>query len=147
LIYRNFLYCNIAQKKNLAKPIAKIYSQGFYRNLFHIFPSVISFSTNLRILSKFLEIQAGKSIKKSVAQLWLTPAQGNSSWPRRPATRGQPKRPTGLILAGMVWCQATWPAAGKGLWCSFFGGLSTGVGWVRRWANSRWQHLTGEVGR
>jgi hypothetical protein len=110
LIYRNFLYCNIAQKKNLAKPIAKIYSQGFYRNLFHIFPSVISFSTNLRILSKFLEIQAGKSIKKSVAQLWLTPAQGNSSWPRRPATRGQPKRPTGLILAGMVWCQATWPA-------------------------------------
>jgi hypothetical protein len=39
----------------LVKPITKIYSQRFYRNLFCIFLSFISFSMHFRILNEFLE--------------------------------------------------------------------------------------------
>jgi hypothetical protein len=40
---------------NLANPITKIYSHGFYRNLFHIFHSLIAFYTYFRSLYEFLE--------------------------------------------------------------------------------------------
>jgi hypothetical protein len=40
---------------NLIKTIAKICSQGFYRNLFCIFPSLIAFSMYFRNLYEFLE--------------------------------------------------------------------------------------------
>jgi hypothetical protein len=40
---------------NLVKSIVKIYSQGFYRNLFHIFLSLIVFSMYFRSSYEFLE--------------------------------------------------------------------------------------------
>jgi hypothetical protein len=47
-------------KWDLVNPIVNIYSQGFYRNLFHIFMSFISFSMHFRILNEFLEFLTQK---------------------------------------------------------------------------------------
>jgi hypothetical protein len=44
----------------LVKPIVKIYSQGFYRNLFCIFMSFISFSMHFRISKKILDFLTQK---------------------------------------------------------------------------------------
>jgi hypothetical protein len=43
-------------KMNLVKTITKIYSEGFYRNLFYIFLSFIVFSTQFRSLYEFLKL-------------------------------------------------------------------------------------------
>jgi hypothetical protein len=49
---------------NLIKPITKIYSQGFYRNLFHIFQSLIAFYTYFRTVKEFSEILTQKKKMK-----------------------------------------------------------------------------------
>jgi hypothetical protein len=49
---------------NLVKPITKIYSQGFYRNLFHIFQSLVAFYTYFGTLKEFSEILTQKNKMK-----------------------------------------------------------------------------------
>jgi hypothetical protein len=49
---------------DLVKPIANIYSYGFYRNLFHIFPSLIVFFMYFISLLDFLEILKWNQNKK-----------------------------------------------------------------------------------
>jgi hypothetical protein len=49
---------------DLVKPIANIYSYGFYRNLFHIFPSLIVFFMYFISLLDFLEILKWNRNKK-----------------------------------------------------------------------------------
>jgi hypothetical protein len=76
-------------KVNLVKTIIKIYSQGFYRNLFHIFQSLIAFSTYFRILYKFL-----KSLKENEKPHH----SGGSAFGRQPShtsSAQRPNRPTG----------------------------------------------------
>jgi hypothetical protein len=71
----------------LDKPNAKIYSRGFPVNLFCIFLTFISFSTNFRILNEFLEINLKK---KSVK--WKTHEQCWAGWLNPSAQAG----PAGL---------------------------------------------------
>jgi hypothetical protein len=58
---------------NLVKTIITIYSQGFYRNLFHIFLSLIVFSTYLEVYTNFWNFKEIKKLKtrhKVVVRLW-----------------------------------------------------------------------------
>jgi uncharacterized membrane protein YfcA len=66
---------------NLVKTITKIYSQGFYRNLFYIFLILIAFSTYFKSLYEFLE-----SLKENEKpQHSAGPAFGPRPRPARPA--------------------------------------------------------------
>jgi hypothetical protein len=58
----------------LVKPIAIIYSQGLYRNLFYIFLSFISFSMHFRILNEFIEfiIENQNPRKEKMSEIWST---------------------------------------------------------------------------
>jgi hypothetical protein len=79
-------------KVNLVKTITKIYSQGFYRNLFHIFHSLIAFFTYFRILYKFL-ISLKENEKNEKPH-----HSGGSAFGRQPSRTSsaqRPNRPTG----------------------------------------------------
>jgi hypothetical protein len=68
----------------LVKLIGKIYSQGFYRNLFHIFLSFNLFSMNSRRLYKFLELfNLEKKFKNGETGTGRKSAQGceGTVWP------------------------------------------------------------------
>jgi hypothetical protein len=62
-------------KVNLVKTIAKICSQGFYRNLFGIFLSVIKFSMHFGRLYQFMQfLNREINIKKWGTMLGSFPA-------------------------------------------------------------------------
>jgi hypothetical protein len=68
----------------LVKPIGNIYSQGFYRNLFHIFLSFNLFSMNSRRLYEFLELfNLEKKFKKGETGMGRKSSQGceGAAWP------------------------------------------------------------------
>jgi hypothetical protein len=64
----------------LVKPIVKIYPQGFYRNLFHIFLSFISSCMDFRILNEFLEFLTQKRIKNEGTVLGRFQPKATTHW-------------------------------------------------------------------
>jgi hypothetical protein len=94
---------------NLVKPITKIYSQGFYRNVFRIFQSLIVFSKYFRSLYEFLEF-----LKENGKQKITTHNTGPAFAPRLRFV-GQAQlwnRPNALAL-----CEVT-AHGSRGQWCS-----------------------------
>jgi hypothetical protein len=87
-------------KWDLVNPIVNIYSPGFYRNLFRIFLSFISFSMHFRILNEFLEFLTQKK-----------------NWKRRNST--------GPVLA-IGHGPLAWPSCQHSPWCWWSSSVTTG---------------------
>jgi hypothetical protein len=65
----------------LVKPIARICSQGFYRNLFHNFPRLIVFSMYIRTLYNFLpNLRPSGAAQRPI---WPGRRSGAAHWARR----------------------------------------------------------------
>jgi hypothetical protein len=76
---------------------AKIYSQGFYRNLFHIFLSFISFSMHFQNLYIFLKFfNPKRNLKKVGTMLGRVSSHGyeGAARPSGPISLRGPHRPT-----------------------------------------------------
>jgi hypothetical protein len=69
------------------------------------FLSFISFSTNLRILSEFLEIQTGKSIKKEKCCTDEADSNPRLQYVAAAAFHARSaEKANGAVLVGPVWC-------------------------------------------
>jgi hypothetical protein len=131
----------------LVQPIAKIYSQGFYRNLFHIFPNFILFPMHFRVLNEFLEfiienwnLGKGKRVnsarpKSGPRPHYTSPAQWGKGCPAGPCRWHRVGVPTGCHHA---------PGTRGG---TVGAGSRAAVRWRSRWSEHPWGkgHLLGTV--
>jgi hypothetical protein len=76
-------------------PIAKIYPQGFYRNLFHIFYLYFSFYAFLKFIHISKILKPEKEFEKKWEQYWAGFQPKASAQRGKPVDRPMPAAPRG----------------------------------------------------